>query len=1082
MAKQAKIFISYSRRNSDFTHRLFDALVAHGYDPWVDFDDIPFSADWWSEIKEAIDKHDVIIDVVSSHSLLSRVCNEEILYAREHNKRIIPLIVEDVDIKYVIGELYDKPWDETARDNWVAIRKLNWIYFNRDDDFDTGIENMLRTVETDHEHMRNHTRLLTRAKEWEEYGRGRGFLLRGEELDDAEAWLRLSSGKDPQPVALHYDYIQTSRQAETEDEETLQRMRRQTRLLRRSSFGLVVTAVVVIGAILATLRGVQSTADANATAFALTAVSADETVAFAQQLAEEQVTRAAEVQVGANSLGLAVEAQLELDRGDPDQIGLPLGLAAFDLLDELRPSRRVLRIVSDNVYQPGLVRYFNAPRATDVTTETCADPDEEANAANTPGRAHEETIGGVLFSADGERVVSIGKGACLYVWDAATGDLQVSVTLEGDATSLALSPDDNILAVGKRDGTLTLWTLEGEQTGELDSSRTIGAIGGMAFSADGQYVFAGGNGGWALLWDLETADVVRATQTLRPITAVTAHPSELTFAVGQTETSTDSETSEEIRNGRVVVYQYDLDLDGEPDAGNGNRITLTALHQSTVAQLAFTLDGKGIVSLSANNRLFYRSGFNYQQAQVITLPGNIDLVTSMVPLPNNYLLTGSQENNLYLWDLTDFESGTRWSETNIQRTSNTSTDRGISALAAEAQGEFVAAGVENGRLLLFAITHGAIERQRKLYDLPPLTVGIDEDGSLHSLNFLGELIHWDPFVDDIETVSLRGLGVSEMLFLRYQDVALVTTTEGTVARLDLGTLELLPYEGVSINSPEGESLISLTGTVISADGTRALSPLRGEGRSLVESNTGIPAGQRILWDVETSEVIRDDIDLGALTDEITVNHIVLNADGTKLAVSVAEALYVADLTAETVTATNSYSRPNLITALLFGMPGAEDLLIVGYDNGQLSLTSLDGDEWETLTDRAEEIQYLDTALLPDPTTGELFPFMVTSSSDGAILLWDLEERAAVRRFETLSRGGNRVQFTPDNNYVITQADDGTAVLWRLDSPTELVEWTLENRLVAPLAQVTCDRFNIPEPCGPAEEAVDNTVATEEATS
>ena len=1065
MAQKSKVFISYSRRNSDFTHQLLDALVQRGYDPWVDFDDIPFSADWWAEIKDAIDKHDVVIDVVSNDSLLSRVCNEEILYARENNKRVIPLIIEDVDIKYVVGELYDQPWDETARDNWVAIRKLNWIYFNREATFEAGVENLLQAVETDQEHLRNHTRLLTRAKEWEEYGRGRGFLLRGEELDDAEAWLRLSAGKEPQPVAVHYDYIEISRTVETENAEYLDRMQRQARLLRRSSVGLVVTAVVVIGAILSTLRGVQSTSDANATAFALTAASADETVSVAQALAEAQVTLAAQVQIEADSLGLAVESQLELDRGDPDQIGLPLGLAAFELLGDLRPSRRVLRIVSDNVYQPGIIRYFNAPRPTDDTT--CADP-AAATTAVQPGRAHTDALTVTLFSPDSEQMISSDGGACLYIWEVSTGALQTTITLNEEATALTLSPDGTTLAVGKRDGVLTLWSLDGEQLGELVTTRTTGALTGLAYSADGRYLMSGGAGGWVLLWSAETGEVVRETQTLRPVTAVAAHPTELTFAVGQIETTTDSETGEQTRNGRVVVYQYDLDLDSEPDFGNGNRITLTTLHQAPVTHLKFTVDGLSLLSLSENNRLFYRGEFNYQGAQVLTLPGNIDVITSMAPLLNSYMLTGSRENNLYLWDLTDIEGGVLRSDVNIQRTTNTGTDRAISTLAIAPNAEFLAAGVQNGRLLLYDFTHGAIERQRKLYDLPPLAVGVDEAGNLHSRNFLGELVHWDPFADETETFVLRDLDLAEMVFLRHQDVALVTLSDGTVARMNLVTQEFLPYDGLSINTPDGESLISLAGTVVSADGRRALSPLRGEGREVFEPNGVHPAGMRVLWDVETSEVIRDDIDLTALTGAVGVNQIKLNPDGTQLAVSVAERLIVADLTAGEVRLLHTYSRPNMITALVFGLEGNEAMLIAGYDNGQVALLENASAEWVTMTDRAEEIHYMDTTHLPDAATGEQFPFLVTASSNGTILLWDINERSAIRTFEGLARGANRVLFAPNNQYLITQADDGTAVLWRLDDQREIIQWAQENRLVPPLAQVTCDRFNIPEPCGPEE--------------
>ena len=35
------VFVSYSRANSDFAHRLVDALKSAGHDSWVDWEDIP---------------------------------------------------------------------------------------------------------------------------------------------------------------------------------------------------------------------------------------------------------------------------------------------------------------------------------------------------------------------------------------------------------------------------------------------------------------------------------------------------------------------------------------------------------------------------------------------------------------------------------------------------------------------------------------------------------------------------------------------------------------------------------------------------------------------------------------------------------------------------------------------------------------------------------------------------------------------------------------------------------------------------------------------------------------------------------
>ena len=60
--------------------------------------------------------------------------------------------------------------------------------------------------------MRAHTRLLTRAIEWDANGRNNSFVLRGDDLRSAERWLaEAGDQKERQPTALQTEYIIASR-------------------------------------------------------------------------------------------------------------------------------------------------------------------------------------------------------------------------------------------------------------------------------------------------------------------------------------------------------------------------------------------------------------------------------------------------------------------------------------------------------------------------------------------------------------------------------------------------------------------------------------------------------------------------------------------------------------------------------------------------------------------------------------------------------------------------------------------------------------------------------------------------------
>ena len=59
------VFISYSRADRDFVHRLHEALASRGYDVWVDWEDIPPSAEWLAEIRSGVLSADGVIYVLS---------------------------------------------------------------------------------------------------------------------------------------------------------------------------------------------------------------------------------------------------------------------------------------------------------------------------------------------------------------------------------------------------------------------------------------------------------------------------------------------------------------------------------------------------------------------------------------------------------------------------------------------------------------------------------------------------------------------------------------------------------------------------------------------------------------------------------------------------------------------------------------------------------------------------------------------------------------------------------------------------------------------------------------------------------
>src|SRR5262245_53008928 len=145
------VFISYSRTDAAFVRRLHDALIERGKDVWMDKEDIAASEDWLAAIYAGIEgSHDVVF-VVSPDSVASKICADEVGHALANRKRLVPVLRRELD----------------STDAPAAIASRNWIFCRDGDDFDMALATLVDTLDTDLERVRAYTRLLVRAREWE---------------------------------------------------------------------------------------------------------------------------------------------------------------------------------------------------------------------------------------------------------------------------------------------------------------------------------------------------------------------------------------------------------------------------------------------------------------------------------------------------------------------------------------------------------------------------------------------------------------------------------------------------------------------------------------------------------------------------------------------------------------------------------------------------------------------------------------------------------------------------------------------------------------------------------------------------
>ncbi|MDZ8028259.1 MAG: TIR domain-containing protein, partial [Nostoc sp. DedQUE11] len=225
------VFISYSRRDKEFVVVLQDALKAHNRETWVDWKDIPLTADWWAEIQAGIEATNTFVFVITPDSVVSKVCNQEIDHAVKNNKRLVPIVRrEGFDMEQV------NP----------ALSRHNWLFFRQEDDFNTVFPKLIQAIDTNLEYVKAHTRLLVRALEWENKGRNDSFLLRGSDLQQAEQWLVASATEEPVLTEQQKNYISKSREAEDAQQRLVQAGHKASQMVRIGSGILGVTLVLAV--------------------------------------------------------------------------------------------------------------------------------------------------------------------------------------------------------------------------------------------------------------------------------------------------------------------------------------------------------------------------------------------------------------------------------------------------------------------------------------------------------------------------------------------------------------------------------------------------------------------------------------------------------------------------------------------------------------------------------------------------------------------------------------------------------------------------------------------------------------------
>lgn len=393
-SQSLSVFVSYSRQNLVFVDRLQAALIARGVKVAVDRSDIEKGEVWWKRLQQLITEADTIVFVLSPDSVNSKVCQDEVAFGESLNKRFIPIVAEPIDGIRVPD----------------ALARLNYIFFVAHDpsgttgDFDQSIDQLVTTLETNIDWVREHTRLGAIAQHWLAQDRGGELLLRGAELIAAEQWMATRPPKAPDPNDAHRALLAASRAATT----------RRQRWWLAGSTGIAAGALALAG--MTYLQSVEALRQ--------------------RDLAEQQ----RDATLRTESRLLASISEKFRSSGD--------AVAAATIALEALPSE------NDQFKRPVVAEALAAAYAADreITEQMVLD-------------GHAGVALGVAFSRDGTRVLSRAGDGTARIWSVLTGTLQHILPQGGDAVRIAAwGRSDRQIVTASDEAPPKVWDAE---TGQL---------------------------------------------------------------------------------------------------------------------------------------------------------------------------------------------------------------------------------------------------------------------------------------------------------------------------------------------------------------------------------------------------------------------------------------------------------------------------------------------------------------------------------------------------------------------------------------------------------------------------------------
>jgi len=581
----AEIFITYDSSDLDFASLINHELQNYSRSTWIDLEDITATENIVKEVEHGIENADNLLFILSPGSVKSQYCIQQFNLAAQQNKRVITVLYNDVNEKDIPAEFSSNKWID------FQLQRA---------EFQKSFADLLRTLDTDREHVRLHTRWQQRAREWDKNNRNSDLLLRGTEYQMAMQWINQAQNenKSPKPTSLQMEYFAKSKQA-------IERIKKIWKAVQITITGLLIISVIL--GIVANFqrkkaeknwRLSQSNLYANLSAQELTK---DHTKSYAY--ADSAIQFSPQNQT---ALTAQLNAWFQTDAFYKTLNSFSYGVNWMDI----SPDENTFALACNNA-----MIHLVKPDGSMIKTL----------------KGHDADVLSVNFSTDGKYLVSGGRDSLTILWDA-NGNLIRKIKIHNGSVLFTVFSNDNhlILSAGE-DSVALLCDLTGKIIARFPHK---GMVRCANFSASGELIITCGDDNKAILWDIKGK---KLKEFIHPV-----HVNYASFAPDDKQMVTAS--------GEFNISDYAVRIWNT----NGELLNTPIKHSRTIKYAAFSADGQKIISSSFD---YTTKIFDLSSDTVRTLLGHTDVVNRAILSKDGkrlYTCSGdkvSMDNTFRVWDL-----------------------------------------------------------------------------------------------------------------------------------------------------------------------------------------------------------------------------------------------------------------------------------------------------------------------------------------------------------------------------------------------------------------------------------------------